>query len=474
VTAEKKRERRPWRENIEALTMAIAVALLFKLFILEISKIPSGSMQPTLMGSPETETFDRIVVDKLSFSYRDPERFEIVVFKHPLERSRIMVKRLVGLPGEDLKIEHGDLWTRSGEEEAWSVLRRTPPVMADTWRSLEKRDRRSSSWGIVAGGADWRMSGREILARGDGRARFRPDDDSVRDRYTDGYPDALRSDIAENHRASGIHPVGDLRLTGEIVPEAGTEEVVITLSESGQVYDFRLPGPAADAGDAPTLRHTSAEGTAAGETRAEAAWRLPAGEATAFAVENLDDRLVLELDGEPLLALDVEPVPVPRSAIEIALTGAGAELSDLMAFRDVHYYWPDRPSEVWQVSIPEGHYVMLGDNTQDSADSRDWESVTYSWEGGAEERRERGNYRPDLVQANPVPIRIEGEPAWAFRDEWGELHWLRESQVVSRSTLTNQGERSPLVPRELILGRSVAVFWPIDLGRRMWRLGWLH
>ena len=42
-----------WRENIEALVMAIVVALLFKYFVLEISKIPSGSMQPTLMGNPE-------------------------------------------------------------------------------------------------------------------------------------------------------------------------------------------------------------------------------------------------------------------------------------------------------------------------------------------------------------------------------------------------------------------------------------
>src|SRR5262245_25286422 len=97
--------RHRWRENIEALVMAIVVALLFKYFVLEISKIPSGSMQPTLMGNPETGVFDRTLVDKLAYQFRDPRRFEIVVFKHPLERSRIMVKRLVGMPGEELKIE---------------------------------------------------------------------------------------------------------------------------------------------------------------------------------------------------------------------------------------------------------------------------------------------------------------------------------------------------------------------------------
>ena len=116
--------------------MAIVVALLFKYFVLEISKIPSGSMQPTLMGNPETGVFDRTVVDKLSFRFRDPERFEIVVFKHPLERSRIMVKRLVGMPGEELKIERGDLWTRPGPDDPWRILRRPAAVQREMWRSL--------------------------------------------------------------------------------------------------------------------------------------------------------------------------------------------------------------------------------------------------------------------------------------------------------------------------------------------------
>ena len=80
---EEKGPRHPWRENVEAILMAVVVALTLKYFFLEISKIPSGSMQPTLMGSPEAKVFDRVLVDKMSYCYRDPERFEIVVFKHP-------------------------------------------------------------------------------------------------------------------------------------------------------------------------------------------------------------------------------------------------------------------------------------------------------------------------------------------------------------------------------------------------------
>src|SRR5262245_11276553 len=182
-----------WRENLEALTMAVVVALLFKYFVLEISKIPSGSMQPTLMGlvldrnrdgKPELEVNDRTLVDKLSYRYRDPHRFEIVVFKHPLERSRIMVKRLIGMPDEDLKIENGDLGARRPGEDAWTILRRPRPVQRAMWREL-RRDARAIAWGVVRAGHDWRVGPDSVVARGDGAARFRPDGGPIRDDYRD-------------------------------------------------------------------------------------------------------------------------------------------------------------------------------------------------------------------------------------------------------------------------------------------------
>ena len=95
----KKHERRhtPWRDNIEAMTVAIIMAVVLKYFIVEAYKIPTGSMQPTLMGQPFDQNrdgrvdggvFDRILVDKLSYHFRDPERWEIAVFRYPLEELR--------------------------------------------------------------------------------------------------------------------------------------------------------------------------------------------------------------------------------------------------------------------------------------------------------------------------------------------------------------------------------------------------
>jgi len=201
------------------------------------------------------------------------------------------------------------------------------------------------------------------------------------------------------------------------------------------------------------------------EVRADPA-RLAEGRATRFAVENLDDRLALEIDGEIVATTDVGPSADQAAFVTIELRGEGAELEDLQVYRDTYYYGPDLPRDTWQVEIPAGHYVVLGDNTHDSADSRDWKSITMEWAGDHGPRGERGNYRPGLDAQNPVPAHpVVGELV-GFRDRWGERHWFPFDPEAMSADVP-----APLVERELILGRALAVFWPLV---RVRRLGWLH
>lgn len=84
-------------------------------------KIPTGAMEPTLIGARSTSTPDHVIVDRFSYHFSLPRRGDLVVFatsqisgiRHQAENSGEEVfyaKRLVGLPGEKLRIADGKLF----------------------------------------------------------------------------------------------------------------------------------------------------------------------------------------------------------------------------------------------------------------------------------------------------------------------------------------------------------------------------
>jgi len=474
--AKAERKRQPWRENIEALSMAIVVALVLKVFILEVSKIPSGSMQPTLMGNPAAGVFDRVIVDKVSFQFRDPERFEIIVFRHPLERSRNMVKRVVGMPDEWLRIQNGDIWTRKAESDGWQVLRRPESVQDDMWRPLGESTGLLSDWkpDSVVG---WKVEGDSIEARGAGRAQYRPG--GVRNEYFDGYHEALAEKLGPLPPSAGEYPVGDLRLDFDAELVESCDELVIELSEGLVTYRFRLPGPAAAESARPSVRVEDRAVRRDPETgeripneplhlQADEAWRARAGSGYDVRAQNLDDLLQLYVDGDLLLELEVAPVANQSSGLAVELAGGGGELDDLEVYRDVYYLTGSLPAE--GTHIAPGNYFMLGDNTLDSADGREWKQVLLEVEREGEQVVLAGNFRGgnDPLDTNPYPNLAPGqEREVRFRDLYGERHHISGRMATAL-------EAHHTVPRELIQGRAVAIFWPIQPFTGVWRLGWIH
>lgn len=92
-----------WRENIESLIWAAALALVIRTFIIAPFKIPSGSMIPTLIVG------DRILVSKFIYHFRDPHHGDIVVFKFPGDKKRPFIKRLAAIGGDTVLISDGKL-----------------------------------------------------------------------------------------------------------------------------------------------------------------------------------------------------------------------------------------------------------------------------------------------------------------------------------------------------------------------------
>jgi signal peptidase I len=469
--------RHPWRDNIEAITMAIVMAVMLKYFIVEAYKIPTGSMQPTLMGNDETGIKDRILVDKFSYHFRDPERFEVTVFKYPLDLSKNFIKRLVGIGPEELKIEHGDLWSAPLGTEDWTILRRPSGVQEEVWKALYPGWKGSPGWKAVGGAKSWRIDEGSVEARGDGSLRY-PPHGSIRDHYRDGYDLAVREKIIVRGKGNR-HDVGDVRISGEIEALEGCTGITFELREGTRRYHFVLPGPAAPAEE--RLSVTAREvvsGTASPlgeglEVHLDEEWKLSSGSAIDFGVQNMDDLLSLEIDGEILLELQIPPAADQSCVISVHMEGEGADIDDLMVYRDIYYTGDRVKRSEW--TIPEGHYVMLGDNTQDSSDSREWGFVHYRYPAGDGELY-RGNRRGD---DNPLffsPQSTGIRTMW-LRDEFGELHtWpaAQAERVVPANLPVEVRDQGGFVPRELITGRAVVVFWPFKLSLRLWRLQWIR
>jgi len=88
------------KETGSIILMAIVLATVLKLFIIDSRVVPTASMYPTVHSN------DRVLVDKLSYRFHDITRQDIVVFR--LEGDRYdLLKRVIGLPGDRIRVENG-------------------------------------------------------------------------------------------------------------------------------------------------------------------------------------------------------------------------------------------------------------------------------------------------------------------------------------------------------------------------------
>lgn len=83
------------------LLVIIGLAYLIVTFIGQRTKVSGPSMQNTLHNG------DNLIVDKLSYRFHDPERYDIIVFPIKFEENTFYIKRIIGLPGETVQVKDG-------------------------------------------------------------------------------------------------------------------------------------------------------------------------------------------------------------------------------------------------------------------------------------------------------------------------------------------------------------------------------
>ncbi|NEQ53343.1 MAG: signal peptidase I [Leptolyngbya sp. SIO3F4] len=120
------KQQNPWIEGLQTIGLSIALALGIRQFVAEARYIPSESMKPTLQVN------DRLVIEKLSYRFQEPQRGDIVVFWPPSEivpagqKKDAFIKRIVGLPGDVVEVTEGTVLV-NGKVQDESYIH-TPPT----------------------------------------------------------------------------------------------------------------------------------------------------------------------------------------------------------------------------------------------------------------------------------------------------------------------------------------------------------
>lgn len=165
----KVRQKGKLREYAETIVIALAIALFVRSFVIQAFKIPSSSMEPTLLVG------DHILVNKFIYGIRipligkrlvtfaQPRRGDVIVFVFPRDRSKDYIKRVIGLPGERLEIKERKIYIDDRPiDDPWGVYSEWGPSLRDNFGPItvpegclfvmgDNRDNSEDSryWGFV-------------------------------------------------------------------------------------------------------------------------------------------------------------------------------------------------------------------------------------------------------------------------------------------------------------------------------------
>jgi signal peptidase I len=89
------------RELAEFAAIALLIILPFRMFVAQPFVVSGASMDPTFHDG------EYLVVDQLSKRFEDPSRGSVIILRYPLDTSKFFIKRVIGLPGETLRVKDG-------------------------------------------------------------------------------------------------------------------------------------------------------------------------------------------------------------------------------------------------------------------------------------------------------------------------------------------------------------------------------
>jgi signal peptidase I len=483
-TAKKKKDRAAEIANtFEWLITAFILAFVFRAFVMEAFRIPTGSMADTLKGAhfrlrcpqcgyrydhgfspvdyglgedtvpsgrvapPRTrcpscgyywpnrfstlagETpvadGDRILVLKCIYQFFEPKRWDVVVFKNPLEPHINYIKRLIGLPEEKLEIIDGDVYVND------EIAHKPPKVQKQLWMPVYNNDYQPArpNQGVFNGhlwqqpfkngpGSQWVTTDPNAPTL----FRLKSPTDQI---HTLVYDSSLGNDFRAAHAYDEPSDYGsmpycsDLMLRFCLRPSGSRARIGIGLSKYETHYRAWL-----DLSGQMTITKISQDTEEVLDSRSV---EPPSTERfTLVEFANVDHRLIFRFGSEELpydLGGDPNDAGSRQRNIppEARIFGAGdLTLAHVAIFRDIHYTakkFANSPEEGRAIApdpfvLGKDQYFMLGDNSPRSEDSRWWE------------QRGRGN--------------------------------------------NDKTYRKGIVPRDYLVGKALFVYWPMGYRLFAW------
>jgi signal peptidase I len=428
--------------TLEWLVTAFMLAFVFRAFVMEAFRIPTGSMADTLKGAhfrlqcsecgyqyehgfvpenylmrpesvpnepvvvvpprypqmqikcpscgyyiPPTEkrdvyNGDRILVLKCIYQLFEPQRWDVVVFKNPLEPKVSYIKRLVGKPGEKLEIIDGDIYIDG------RIERKPPKVQEELWSVIYDNDYQPVKPGVAlfnnkpwkqpfenTQGSVWEVDKQHPTVY---TLETEPDRLSTM-RYNTAHGNNLAAAYSYNAviYARGTELCSDLKVRFNVTGKVGV--VGASLSKYGSVYRGFVDA----AGDLVIARRVG--GAAEKELQRVKSITPETGIPTPFSFSIVDHRLLVEF-GRARAELDMgrDPnsmgrVPPVPDEPEVTIFGAGKmALSHVAIFRDEHYLSVGigggmaRAGRGRPFKLGPEEFFMCGDNSPNSQDSRWW------------------------------------------------------------------------------------------------------
>lgn len=484
------------KDNLEILVIAFIFAMIIRCFCIEVYKIPTGSMEPTLRGERNSPPGDRILANKFIYLFRPIHRFDVVLFKFPLDKTKNFVKRVVGLPNEEFMVQNGDIYYKPRTpvlqkdlpgkpqgENNFIIAKKPLKVQESIWipvwlwsggaeKGFWKNFRREGK-----GKVEWQISSLPGGQTGPINASVQEPKiylESLSDEYFLAYAKSIKD---RYHSDGGTYDVPDVKIAFKCYQVYPAGEIQVQLKTGFNTFILHLgnlaslPVPPGPSGVGQTgLRNSFQIKTNSflehiNYKKESKVITIPRSfkPKTEHLVEimNFDGTFYIKQDKKIILKYDYQTVfdknmlpdwEIEKSNVSVGVVNSGVYLWDIRLYRDIYYYPQGILVEKNPLIIPDKKYFMIGDHVPNSKDSRLWKMKRMYLKNG------------EIIECDINSFYNEPDHFWIRKDrtrnKGGDI-WGRDLRIKKDTVLKTEENYYSFVDETEIFGKGLMVYWPL-------------